>query len=71
MGNVHLDLMYAKPATTFNKKEWERYQNNILSVIPEDNADADKKERVDLVLFLNGIAIISAELKCDNSGQMQ
>lgn len=69
VGNVHLDLMYAKPATTFNKKEWDRYQNNILSVIPEDNADADKKERVDLVLFLNGIAIISAELKCDNSGQ--
>ena len=69
VGNEHLDLMYTKPATTFNKKEWERYEHNIFSVIPEVNADTDKKERVDLVLFLNGIAIISVELKCNNSGQ--
>ena len=69
IGNEHLDLMYTKPATTFNKKEWERYEANIFSVIPEVNADVDKKERVDLVLFLNGIAIISVELKCNNSGQ--
>lgn len=69
IGNEHLDLMYTKPATTFNKQEWERYGQNLFSVIPEDNADADKKERVDLVLFLNGIAIISVELKCNNSGQ--
>ncbi len=69
IGNEHLDLMYTKPATTFNKKEWERYESNIFSVIPEVNADVDKKERVDLVLFLNGIAIISVELKCNNSGQ--
>lgn len=69
VGNEHLDLMYTKPATTFNKKEWERYEHNIFSVIPEVNADIDKKERVDLVLFLNGIAIISVELKCNNSGQ--
>ena len=67
--NEHLDLMYTKPATTFNKKEWERYELNQFSVIPEVNADVDKKERVDLVLFLNGIAIISVELKCNNSGQ--
>lgn len=69
VGNEHLDLMYTKPATTFNKKEWERYEQNLFSVIPEVNADVDKKERVDLVLFLNGIAIISVELKCNNSGQ--
>lgn len=69
VGNEHLDLMYTKPATTFNKKEWERYEQNLFSVIQEVNADVDKKERVDLVLFLNGIAIISVELKCNNSGQ--
>lgn len=69
VGNEHLELMYTKPATTFNKKEWKRYESNLFSVIPEVNADADKKERVDLVLFLNGIAIMSVELKCNNSGQ--
>ncbi len=69
VGNEHLDLMYTKPATTFNKKEWERYEKNMFSVIPEVNADVEKQERVDLVLFLNGIAIISVELKCNNAGQ--
>ncbi len=69
IGNHHLDLMYTKPATSFNKEEYERYTHNIFSVIPEVNADLDKKERVDLVLFLNGIAIMSVELKCNNSGQ--
>lgn len=44
VGNEHLDLMYTKPATTFNKKEWERYESNIFSVIPDVNADVDKKE---------------------------
>ena len=69
VGSHHLELMYPKPATSFNKEEYARYENNLFSVIPEVNADSDKKERVDLVLFLNGIAIISAELKCNNSGQ--
>lgn len=69
VGNEHLDLMYTKPATTFNKKEWEKYELNIFSVSQEVYADVEKKERVDLVLFLNGIAIISVELKCNNSGQ--
>ena len=69
VGNEHLELMYTKPATTFNKKEWERYKQNIFSVAQEVYADVEKKERVDLVLFLNGIAIISVELKCNNSGQ--
>ena len=26
VGNEHLDLMYTKPSTTFNKKEWKRYE---------------------------------------------
>ena len=67
--NRHLDLMYTKPATDFNKEESKRYDLNMLSVIPETNVEDEKKERVDLVIFLNGIAIIAIELKCNAAGQ--
>ncbi len=63
----HLDLMYTKPATTFNKTLLKQYDNNILSVMEEVWASDD--ERIDLVIFLNGFAIMSFELKCNAAGQ--
>ena len=33
--NRHLDLMYTKPATTFNKTLNQRYNDNIFSVMEE------------------------------------
>lgn len=65
--NVHLDLFYTKPATSFNRDLVEKANQNIFSVIEE--VVASEKERIDLVIFLNGLAIISFELKCNNSGQ--
>ncbi len=67
ISNRHLDLMYTKPATTFNKTLNQRYENNIFSVAEEVWASDD--ERIDLVIFLNGLAIISFELKCNPAGQ--
>ena len=67
LSNVKLKLMYTKPATTINKDENIKYQKNIFSVIEE--VYANERERIDLVIFLNGFAIISFELKCNASGQ--
>lgn len=67
LSNVRLTLMYTKPATTFNKDLNNKYKQNIFSVAEEVYAQDD--ERIDLVLFLNGFAIISFELKCNASGQ--
>lgn len=67
VSNVHLDLMYSKPATTFNKELNEKYKKNIFSVAEE--IWASDKERVDVVIFLNGIAIMTFELKCNMAGQ--
>ncbi|MCH5187462.1 MAG: type I restriction endonuclease subunit R [Oscillospiraceae bacterium] len=67
ISNRHLDLMYTKPATTFNKTLNQRYNDNIFSVMEEVWASDD--ERIDLVIFLNGIAIMSFELKCNAAGQ--
>lgn len=67
IANQHLDLMYTKPATSFNKELLENYGKNIFSVAEEVLASDD--ERIDLVIFLNGIAIISFELKSNPQGQ--
>ena len=67
LANIHLDLMYTKPATTFNQELTALYHKNIFTVSEEVWASDD--ERIDLVIFLNGLAIITFELKCNAAGQ--
>ena len=67
ISNRTLELMYTKPATTFNPELTRKYGENIFSVMKE--VWASDKERVDVVIFLNGLAIIAMELKCNTSGQ--
>lgn len=67
IANVPLKLMYAKPATTYNKELNKLYHENIFSVSEE--VWASDEERIDLVVFLNGLAIIAFELKCNAAGQ--
>jgi len=62
-----LQFMYTKPATDFNKELTAKYHENIFSVMEE--VWASDKERIDLVIFLNGLAIMSFELKCNAAGQ--
>lgn len=67
LSNVRLTLMYTKPATAYNKDLNVKYSKNIFSVAEE--IYANDNERIDLVIFLNGFAVISFELKCNPSGQ--
>lgn len=67
ISNQKLKLMYDKPATTINKEDNVKYSQNIFSVAEE--VWASDKERADLVIFLNGLAIMSFELKCNLAGQ--
>lgn len=67
ISNTHLDLMYTKPATDFNKELVAKYEKNIFSVTEE--VWASDKERIDVVIFLNGLAIMTFELKCNAAGQ--
>ncbi|GMO43760.1 MAG: DEAD/DEAH box helicase family protein [Treponemataceae bacterium] len=64
---VKLDLMYRQPAVSFNAKLNELYRQNILSVMEE--VYHKENERVDLVIFLNGLALFAFELKCNTTGQ--
>ncbi len=67
IANQKLELMYTKPATSFNPDLVRKHSQNIFSVMEE--VWASDKERIDVVIFLNGIAIISFELKCNTAGQ--
>lgn len=67
IANYKLELMYTKPATTYNVDLLKKYNQNIFSVMEE--VWASDTERVDLVIFLNGFAIMSFELKCNFAGQ--
>ncbi|WP_249660873.1 type I restriction endonuclease subunit R [Lysinibacillus fusiformis] len=62
-----LKLMFRQQATAFNPKATALYNANILSVMEEVYHKED--ERIDLVIFLNGLAIFAIELKCNTSGQ--
>ena len=67
VANHKLALMYAKPATTFNPVLNKQYEKNIFTVSEE--VWASDNERIDIVVFLNGLAIMTFELKCNAAGQ--
>ncbi|MDY4004245.1 MAG: DEAD/DEAH box helicase family protein [Ligilactobacillus saerimneri] len=69
ISNKHLTLLYGKPATSFNPELSRLYDKNIFSVMEEVYPDEANKERVDLVIFVNGFAVISFELKSNSQGQ--
>lgn len=67
LSNYTINLMYIKPATSYNPDLMKLYEKNIFSVMKE--VWASDKERIDIVIFLNGFAIMSFELKCNFAGQ--
>lgn len=67
LNGYDLKLMYNQVATDFNPDLTEKYNKNILSVAKE--VWINDTQRIDLVIFLNGIAIITVELKSNFAGQ--
>jgi type I restriction enzyme R subunit len=64
-----IDLFYRQPASAYNVKDLEKYQSNIFSITQELVYSTENANRLDLVIFLNGIPIITTELKNPLSGQ--
>jgi type I restriction enzyme R subunit len=69
-------LVYFRPPTGLNPDLQEKYRANLFSVVPElafSPEDAGqphlKRKRLDLVIFLNGIPLFTAELKNPLTGQ--
>ena len=64
-GGIELSLAYPQPAAAFDDVARGRYDANILSVMKDVCHKSD--ESIDLVIFLNGLAIFTIELKCETS----
>lgn len=72
-GIKHFDktvtLFYRQPSSVYNWKDRENYEANIFSVTEELVYSSENANRLDLTIFLNGLPIITAELKNPLSGQ--
>ena len=64
-----IDLFYRKPSSSYNYNDLTKYQANIFSVTQELVYSSENKNRLDLTLFLNGLPVITTELKNSLSGQ--
>ena len=65
----HFDLAYFKPETKLNEEHRRLYNANIFSVIRQLHYSEKNENSIDMVLFLNGLPIFSAELKNPAKGQ--
>jgi type I restriction enzyme, R subunit len=67
----HLDLLYFKPETTNNPLQEANYKKNVFSAIRQYHFKSslnarekeDERNSIDIVICLNGFAIITVELK--------
>lgn len=66
---IRFSLAYFKPATGFNEDARWQYEGNILSVIRQVKYSGKNENSIDMVLFLNGLPVITIELKNQLTGQ--
>ncbi len=64
-----IDLFYKQPSSKLNPKDLANYNANHFSVTQELVYSLENANRLDLTIFLNGIPVITSELKNPLSGQ--
>jgi len=66
---VYIKLAYFKPSSGLNESLLEIYESNILSVTRQLKYSIRNQNSLDLVLMLNGIPLVTMELKNQFTGQ--
>ncbi|NAS19607.1 DEAD/DEAH box helicase family protein [Clostridium butyricum] len=66
---IKFDIAYFKPANTDNEERVKLYEENILHCTRQLHYSVFNENSIDIVLFLNGIPVVSMELKCQFTGQ--
>ena len=62
-------LAYFQPGNNLNPAVWDLYDQNRLTVVRQLRYDPNNDNELDLTLFLNGVPIVTAELKNKLTGQ--
>lgn len=60
---IKLKLFYDKPVSNLNPIDAERYEKNIFSVTRQVRFSNQNEKSLDLVVFINGLPVITFELK--------
>ena len=61
---AYFDLFYPKPNNNRNPDLFDKFDGNIFSVIDElEYENRENGNRIDLVIFINGLPILTVELK--------
>lgn len=68
-GPVRFDLMFFRPASGLNPEIERFFRGNIFSVMRQVKFSQTSEQSVDLVIFINGIPVFTAELKNELTGQ--
>lgn len=66
---VHIDLFYRRPNSGFNPDVEKLYQANVFSVMRQVYFSPRDERSVDMVLLLNGVPVVTFELKNQLTGQ--
>lgn len=66
---IKFEVAYFKPANTDNEERVKLYEENILHCTRQLHYSVFNENSIDIVLFLNGIPVVSMELKCQFTGQ--
>ena len=63
-------LCFFHPASSMNKTDADNYERNVLSITRQVYYSLKNKNSVDVVLFINGLPVITLELKNAITGQI-
>lgn len=61
--NIKLKLFFDKPVSTLNEADLALYSKNIFSVTRQVHYSTQNENSLDMVVFINGLPIITFELK--------
>lgn len=61
--NIKLKLFFDKPVSNLNEKDFALYNQNIFSVTRQVHYSNQNENSLDLVIFINGLPIVTFELK--------
>ena len=62
-------LCYFQPASGMNRTDAESYEQNILSITRQARYSLKNENSIDVVLFINGLPVVTMELKNPITGQ--
>lgn len=66
---IKFRAVFWKPETTLNTTSQNQYEANIFHCTRQLHYSLQNENSIDIVLFINGIPVVSMELKCQFTGQ--